>query len=266
MYQMPTHQFAIFNIPSYKSETDAGRGEKEKTHPSHLPVTYEINGWENYDKRFFFFFFFSTVVVILPLKRGKKWRRIDPWKKRGREETLHSRPSLSFLLFGAQCGVIASDTQLSPAHVFQLSFPFYWIFCVQEVAAVVVTAVTVTDRIRPGQLLARFRTNFAVQWEREKKKKKEKWQTNISSRLYKTFIECFRRLYYTIQMTQCPTQEQYWQDPSAAHLSSIAISFIFYSAMSENKKQPPGWTKAIGSHLATEWGEGFFLRDQNPFK
>jgi hypothetical protein len=119
---------------------------------------------------------------------------------------------------------------------------------------VVVTAVTVTDRIRPGQLLARFRTNFAV-----------KWQTNISSRLYKTFIECFRRLYYTIQMTQCPTKEQYWQDPSA-HLSSIAISFIFYSAMSENKKQPPGWTKAIGSHLATEWGEGFFLRDQNPFK
>jgi hypothetical protein len=55
IYQMPTHQFAIFNIPSYKSETDAGRGGgREKTHPSHLPVTYEITGWENYDKRFFF--------------------------------------------------------------------------------------------------------------------------------------------------------------------------------------------------------------------
>jgi hypothetical protein len=78
-----------------------------------------------------------------------------------------------FLLFGAQCGVIASDTQLSPAHVFQLSFPFYLIFCVQEVAAVVVTAVTVTDRIRPGQLLARFRTNFAVQCEREREKKRK---------------------------------------------------------------------------------------------
>jgi hypothetical protein len=38
---------------------------------------------------------------------------------------------------------------------------------------VVVTAVTVTDRIRPGQLLARFRTNFAVQWEREREKKKK---------------------------------------------------------------------------------------------
>jgi hypothetical protein len=38
---------------------------------------------------------------------------------------------------------------------------------------VVVTAVTVTDRIRPGQLLARFRTNFAVQWEREKIRKRK---------------------------------------------------------------------------------------------
>lgn len=145
-------------------------GEREKTHPSHLPVTYEITGWENYDKRFFF-----RQSSWFCLSKEEKSGDVSIREKSAAVKKLSTPVPLFpfFLLFGAQCGVIASDTQLSPAHVFQLSFPFYLIFCVQEVAAVVVTAVTVTDRIRPGQLLARFRTNFAVQWEREREKKKK---------------------------------------------------------------------------------------------
>lgn len=67
-------QFSIFRPTKVKQMQE---GEREKTHPSHLPVTYDsINGWENYDKRFFFLSLDSR-RDFSPQKE-KKWRRIDP--------------------------------------------------------------------------------------------------------------------------------------------------------------------------------------------
>lgn len=122
---MPTHQFAIFNIPSYKSETDAGRGRERKD----TSITSSRYIWDNWLGKLWQTLFFSTVVVILPLKRRKKWRRIDPWKKRGREETLHSRPSL-FFLFAIWCPVWCNSIRYTtvPRPCFSTLFSFLFDF------------------------------------------------------------------------------------------------------------------------------------------